>query len=581
MNNFVFIALLVFLGIVVVQGYGPKISRKSHGSSHRSSHGSKQRGSSHGGPPQRGKSHWSSQRGSSHHGSSHHGSNDHGSSNRKRPHTQPKDVGKNHQAGHWENSPVWIDDPDSYEKNRDDSGSYDSDDYDSSDYDSRGRDRGRDRDSSGPDDSGWGSNDSDYSPGSGSSEYSGPSSEEDGSFYNHFHSKVPCKRPHTKPTRGTTMKPTRRTTPHPTTPRGTPKPSNNNWGEWHPNTPTEETTHWETTTSLPETTTEGEEAITTLSPEITNCIASCASTPEYNPVCGSNGVTYDNEGKLFCANSCGVSVTLRRRSVCPPPPFDEGDSNDQTAPTTPPTTTLTAPVGRTTSLTSFQRCMRNCRITASFTPVCGTDLVTYMNMDRLKCAQSCGEVVEVLCEKPCAACGYSPVAPKTTTLAPTTSSSNIARTTVEPNVQECIDSCLTKQQQDPICGSDGVTYKNPYHLICAQMCGIEVIVRRFGPCSPTTAITTTTTTTTTTTEASVTYSPAVLKCIRGCPVTAEYNPVCGTDTLTYANHGNLECAKWCGVDYTRCQWKQRCPNYHCKEYFAVYFANYYSTINDN
>ncbi|KAI5636274.1 hypothetical protein NE865_11038 [Phthorimaea operculella] len=37
-------------------------------------------------------------------------------------------------------------------------------------------------------------------------------------------------------------------------------------------------------------------------------------------------------------------------------------------------------------------------------------------------------------------------------------------------------------------------------------------------------------------------------CIRSCPVTSEYNPVCGSNNVTYSNPGRLECAKFCGVD---------------------------------
>lgn len=84
-------------------------------------------------------------------------------------------------------------------------------------------------------------------------------------------------------------------------------------------------------------------------------------------------------------------MTLQRRSVCPPPPWDDSDVTQDTFPTRPPTTDTTPYVGRTTPLTAFQRCMKGCAVTWSPNPVCGTDLVTYMNLDRLKCAQSCGE----------------------------------------------------------------------------------------------------------------------------------------------------------------------------------------------
>ncbi|XP_011066521.1 PREDICTED: uncharacterized protein LOC105153407 [Acromyrmex echinatior] len=46
-------------------------------------------------------------------------------------------------------------------------------------------------------------------------------------------------------------------------------------------------------------------------------------------------------------------------------------------------------------------------------------------------------------------------------------------------------------------------------------------------------------------------------CVINCPVTSEYNPVCGTDKADYINPGRLGCAKHCGRDvelnyYGRC-----------------------------
>lgn len=37
------------------------------------------------------------------------------------------------------------------------------------------------------------------------------------------------------------------------------------------------------------------------------------------------------------------------------------------------------------------------------------------------------------------------------------------------------------------------------------------------------------------------------QCLTGCRVTTEFNPVCGSDNITYSNPGRLECAKSCGV----------------------------------
>ncbi|XP_053604565.1 uncharacterized protein LOC128671817 isoform X1 [Plodia interpunctella] len=47
------------------------------------------------------------------------------------------------------------------------------------------------------------------------------------------------------------------------------------------------------------------------------CLRNCPVTPEYNPVCGTDNVTYTNPGRLGCAQACGVSVSLLRSSPCP------------------------------------------------------------------------------------------------------------------------------------------------------------------------------------------------------------------------------------------------------------------------
>ncbi|KAJ3627605.1 hypothetical protein MTP99_014969 [Tenebrio molitor] len=47
---------------------------------------------------------------------------------------------------------------------------------------------------------------------------------------------------------------------------------------------------------------------TTASPEYNSCIRRCPTTPQYNPICGSNRITYQNESHLRCANRCGLTV---------------------------------------------------------------------------------------------------------------------------------------------------------------------------------------------------------------------------------------------------------------------------------
>ncbi|XP_037034572.1 uncharacterized protein LOC119073291 [Bradysia coprophila] len=49
--------------------------------------------------------------------------------------------------------------------------------------------------------------------------------------------------------------------------------------------------------------------VTTRSPAYRQCLANmCPTTNEYNPVCGSDNVNYDNQQKLNCANFCGPRV---------------------------------------------------------------------------------------------------------------------------------------------------------------------------------------------------------------------------------------------------------------------------------
>lgn len=56
----------------------------------------------------------------------------------------------------------------------------------------------------------------------------------------------------------------------------------------------------ESTSTTPSTTTQGSTINTT------NC--PCASTTEYNPVCGTDNVTYWNMGAFNCAKNCNPST---------------------------------------------------------------------------------------------------------------------------------------------------------------------------------------------------------------------------------------------------------------------------------
>lgn len=55
---------------------------------------------------------------------------------------------------------------------------------------------------------------------------------------------------------------------------------------------------------------------TTPRPQFTRCFMNCPVTPQYNPVCGTDSVTYSNEGRLNCARNCGANVQVASVGSC-------------------------------------------------------------------------------------------------------------------------------------------------------------------------------------------------------------------------------------------------------------------------
>ncbi|XP_066139306.1 uncharacterized protein [Euwallacea fornicatus] len=55
---------------------------------------------------------------------------------------------------------------------------------------------------------------------------------------------------------------------------------------------------------------------TTASPQFAACMTGCRTVQHYNPVCGSDGVTYNNEFRLRCASRCGANVQQVRGGTC-------------------------------------------------------------------------------------------------------------------------------------------------------------------------------------------------------------------------------------------------------------------------
>lgn len=53
-----------------------------------------------------------------------------------------------------------------------------------------------------------------------------------------------------------------------------------------------------------------------LSNELVQCIRRCPSTSQFNPVCGSDNISYTNEARLQCAQKCGRSKLYKSKSYC-------------------------------------------------------------------------------------------------------------------------------------------------------------------------------------------------------------------------------------------------------------------------